>query len=419
MKVTKKDRIYKRLVKELDRNPQRISPLLARLYPKLYEYLREKNEVTTIHARLVYEYLQGHKPRRCKTCGKPPNFKNFKQGWMVFCCVSCMQHDPEVVAKRIATNRENHGTDWPSQSPEVRKKVIATLQENYGVDVPAKSKKILRKMQRTTLERYGVKNGSQSEIIKERKRRTFRKTSGGYDYPFQSPEAMKKAHATMLERYGAEFSTQSQTLREKTRRTNIRKYGVENVMQSPSVQAKGRETNLKRYGVPFPMQDPEVYHKRLFRVKHDTIHGKKFRFQGYEGITIRLLVEKYGVPVDRIHTKCRNFAYKSGGKNRRYYPDIRIHGPNTKLYIEVKSEYTAGFRKGIRSLDATVLRKVQAVVSKGYPILLVIVRPESKSKKAYVSHFLYATPGNMDWNLYEGKRNRRWLLAKFNEVRWA
>jgi hypothetical protein len=235
---------------------------------------------------------------------------------------------------------------------------------------------------------------------------------------------MKKAKITMVERYGAENSMQSFVLKEKTRNTNQKRYRFDNASSSPTIRKRVVDTYLRNYGVEHPMQNSEHYAAHIKKLHHTysmEAFGKTFSVQGYEDMAMHYLL-KWGIPVKYlVCEKMRNFIYTQNKVEHYYYPDLRIRHNDQKLYIEVKSAYTAGLEKGT-TVDPVVLSKGKAVVKAGYLFLLLVMRPNKDSskvkgeRKGSITHFILSTPKKPDWELHTGKRAKQEMKNKI--LKW-
>jgi hypothetical protein len=138
----------------------------------------------------------------------------------------------------------------------------------------------------------------------------------------------------------------------------VERYGVEHPLHSDELMDKKANTNLEKYGARSPMQNTEIRKKcqhRGFRVKQYTFpSGRIVDCQGYEPFAYDILLQE--VQEDDILVESDiaerddipEFWYEYEGKTHRYYPDICIW--SQKKIIEVKSEWTAGFKPEVLEL---------------------------------------------------------------------
>ena len=80
----------------------------------------------------------------------------------------------EYREKVAATNMENFGVPFASQSEEVKSRMANTFLSKYGVDNPLKLDSVREKVKKTCQERYNVEWFQQSELFQQRKRHKFR-----------------------------------------------------------------------------------------------------------------------------------------------------------------------------------------------------------------------------------------------------
>ena len=203
---------------------------------------------------------------------------------------------------------------------------------------------------------------------KEKRKQTVMKRYG-VENVAHLPESQIKKKKFNLEKYGVENVNQLEEFRQKARETNLRKYGQE----YPSHTEKGIETSLKRYGVRHPMQNFKVFQrvmKARFQVKtYTTKSGKQIKYQGYENVILKFLLEEMEIDESRIVTNRASipkifYLNPLTNKMSRYYPDIWIK--DSTLLIEVKSKFTLKFNTEI------TMAKQQACKSLGYQCVIAV-----------------------------------------------
>ena len=196
----------------------------------------------------------------------------------------------------------------------------------------------------TSLRRINL-NDPIKDISANEKRKLTVMTKYGVENISHLPEIIQKQKDSNFIKYGFENVNQVEEFRKKARTTNLLKYGKE----YPSHTEKCIETSLKRYGVRHPMQNVHVFNRVMkARYKIKTIKtktGKEIKYQGYEDVIIKFLLDM-GIDEDLIITNRSHIPkifYNNpiSKKTSRYYPDIWIAG--TKLLIEVKSKFTLKF----------------------------------------------------------------------------
>lgn len=104
----------------------------------------------------------------CKTCRTlVTRFIKSKNQWWEWCSNKCMSVDPEIVAKKAATNQKRFG-GHPMTNPECREKLKEHFINTLGVDNPSKSPSVKQKMKHTFVKNYGVDNPSKNQKIIEK-----------------------------------------------------------------------------------------------------------------------------------------------------------------------------------------------------------------------------------------------------------
>jgi hypothetical protein len=371
-----KKELYQRMLELHSASPRsfRVHGYLRDEFPKLCAKLKSDFDVEQLGWEHVFRYCHPKVSGKCGTCQKPTAFISDQRKFRDYCSLSCMQNSPEVRAKKEATNLKRRGTKWPTQSKEVRDKVEATNLKRFGVKHPAQSQTCQKKARKTNLRKYGVEHGMQNPEVRAKVVATNLAKSGGkYTTPFQDPKSMRKARRTMTERYGAPHSG-----------------------QVPELFAKGQKSRYTHYDV--------------------TLGGMGFRVQGYEDMALRLLL-KWGVPTKKIRCgRFDRFIYRAGGTKHSYYPDFYLSHGKQRVYVEVKSLYTAGLRTG--ELDSVIRAKGKAVVAEGRPFLLLVLRTKDQrsalrgNRVGWITHFMFSTPKRPDWKLYSKKSDKEQLKAR-------
>ena len=182
----------------------------------------------------------------CKTCQKTFVISFYLRNKRTYCSKSCANHDPEVVAKMVASQEE-------------------TFKEKYGMH-PMKTEKTKQNLRDSVKEKYGVDWISSSE--------------GWYD----------KVKENNLIKYGTEIYNNIEQMKE----TCLEKYGVDNYRKTDEYKEKYKETCLKKYGVPHASQSES------FKVEHYTSIFEKFMdnprfkdfnplfsFKEYQGVSFK------------------------------------------------------------------------------------------------------------------------------------
>lgn len=158
-------------------------------------------------------------------------------------------------------------------------------------------------------------------------------------------ELTKKRKTTNLKKYGVEIATQNPLINKKREETNIERYGVSCVSKLKKYEDKRKNTNMKRYGYEHPIQNSDIYQKQLNHRKQYKEHilpsGNIVKIQGYEGIALDILINKYNYKEEEIIIDRKLFPkilYEYRGNSKRYFVDIFI--PHENKIIEVKSKFT-------------------------------------------------------------------------------
>lgn len=221
-------------------------------------------------------------------------------------------------------------------NPEHKKEVSDRLQQKYGVKTTLALESVQQKRDETIMKKFGVDNVSKSPLIKQKKAETLKSNYG--DNPYSS----------------------GSIICEKKKETVMNRYGVENVSQSPLIRV--RQQKYLIYTSP---------------------SGKQYSYQGNEHYALKKLIEVDKYDENKIKTEkelCESgempeFEYvNKEGKNAVYFPDMRLENDDgTFTFVEVKSE-TNGYEKNIK-------RKIEAVRSKGYSIILWVVDSGGGTKK--------------------------------------
>ncbi len=372
--MNKKD-LYQKILSVRAASPTTFAPhgYLRDHHPKVLEQVQARFEVRIVKAEHLFSFLNPKINSKCKTCGGPTAFEDIVRGFKPYCSTSCVQNSADVRAKKEQTNLERRGVRWPAQSIEVLKKVRKTNLKRFGVEHAAQSKKCQKKARKTSRAKYGTDHPQQSKDVRDKVVATNLKNSGGlYTTPFQDPKSMAKARTTMTSRYGAAHSG-----------------------QVPELFAKGQKSRFTHYDV--------------------VLEGQRFRVQGYEDMAIRLLLE-WGVAAKKIHHEVHKFDYKLHGDEHAYYPDFYVEHLKQRVYVEVKSDYTAGLRGS--GLDARIVRKGKAVVKAGKPFLLMVIRTKDKrsvlrgKRVGWITNFMFSTPKRPDWKLYSKKVDKQILKQR-------
>jgi hypothetical protein len=142
-----------------------------------------------------------------------------------------------------------------------------------------------------------------------------------------------------------EIATQNPLVNKKREETNLERYGVTSVSKLKKYEDKRKLTNIERYGFEHPIQNSDIYQKQLnhrhqFK-EHVLPSGNIVKIQGYEGVAMNILINKYNYKEEEIIIDRKLFPeifYEYKKQTKRYFVDIFIPGDNK--IIEVKSKFT-------------------------------------------------------------------------------
>ena len=198
--------------------------------------------------------------KKCITCCKDFNAKRNSQR---FCCKSCAQHDPKVIEKMKASQRE-------------------TYSKHYGVEHPMKTKAVVDKFKQSMKNIYGV------------------------DAALKCIDFVKKSKDTKLNRYNnANYNNI-----EKNKQTCMSKYGVDSFTKTEMYKNKTELTCLKKYGVNHPSKTKQykLSHKiSMFEkfMKNDRFINfiPLFNVDEYDGVT-----KKFNKPYKFRCKRCNNIS---------------------------------------------------------------------------------------------------------------
>jgi len=223
---------------------------------------------------------------KCPICGKDVKWNVARKRWCKFCSTKCSTQNPDVQAKRKATNVAKFGTEYAIGAKEVRRKIEESFQNRYGVSSPGAILETIKKAKATNKERYGGWYMGTQEF-RNKSKETNKKTLG-VEYPAQSAEVNAKKHAT-----------------------NMEKYGVKETFSSPEVKKKRKKTMEEVYGAEYPMQSPELKREALRKSGHRRTGG----FKGYD---------YKGLSFDSTYELAYYLWLKHLGKSFIYHPDTPL-----------------------------------------------------------------------------------------------
>ena len=224
-------------------------------FKMLCKHVRHAHGITS--KEYYDKFFKSENEGKCLECGKPTRFKNFNDGYRLFCSSECSHKSVIPREKARKTLLKNYGVENPAQSEEVRNKMKKTNLERYGAENIYASEYGKQRIKETNLKKYGVEYASSANCVRKKRRKTMLNKYGETCYT-KTDKCKERVKKTNMERYGKEYFLQTDEYLEKSRLTNLKKYGVERVSQSPDVQAKMRKTCLERYGVECILQRSDI-----------------------------------------------------------------------------------------------------------------------------------------------------------------
>jgi hypothetical protein len=208
-----------------------------------------------------------------------------------------------------------------------------------------------------------------NELSPKEKRRLTVLKKYGVENVAHIPEFQRRKKISNLQKYGVDNVAHVPEFREKAKATNLAKYGEE----YPAHTEKSITTSLRRYGVRHPMQNFRVFQRVMsarFKIKSfEAESGTIFKYQGYEDVVIKFLLNEMGICEDRIITSRASipkifYNHPETKRISRYYPDIWIKGTN--LMIEVKSRFTLQFKPEV------IREKIEECQRRGFICIVVV-----------------------------------------------
>ena len=249
---------------------------------RLADHLKVKHQMTTEAYREVFDGVlvvaKGSLRQRAATVRERYGVDNVAQAVEIRqkLVENSRAADPDVVAKRKATNvaryghenpfggeggserarrgmKAKYGAENPQQVPEIRERTIKTTEERHGAPSTFETEGYRERFRKISQERFGADHPMQSE---EGKRRCFRTIQAhhGVDTVFALPEVQARAYASNLANHGGRHSQQCPEVLAKARETWMEKYGVDNPSKCEEIKARIKEVWMGKYGVPFPPQ---------------------------------------------------------------------------------------------------------------------------------------------------------------------
>lgn len=168
----------------------------------LATHIKEKHGVTS--KEYYDKFLIKGGEGKCALCGEKLRFRGIVRGYTKY-CKHCFFKAEETKEKIKATNLENLGVEWPTQSKTVREKWKLSSLEKYGTEYPTQSDEIKEKVRQTSRRKYGKDYYAQTDEHKERYINTCMERYGvenysqSEEYHQRYPGLLKKRLKTMKE----------------------------------------------------------------------------------------------------------------------------------------------------------------------------------------------------------------------------
>lgn len=145
-------------------------------------------------------------------------------------------------------------------------------------------------------------------------------------------------------------------------------------------------TCRRHYGTDSHMQNAEFFSnnlKRLHRIKRIRVGDRKFYLQGYEPQALKYMLQN-GVALDQVSDEPIAVKYwcTESHKTRTYHPDFILANDYTKLFVEIKSVYTARLDLDTNTFSKNIKNKRKGVLKAEYDYVMVVL----SGKGNYVRH---------------------------------
>jgi hypothetical protein len=343
----------------------------------------------TFKPKQLYDFLF---PRSRKTCCAPGctkavSFDSRKWRYRRYCCTSCIWKDPAVLEKRNANYlaKTNGKYSSPTQNPEINARQVTTRRATELL------------LSNGTRTHHNQRPGAGAKIGASAIANELVRSGGTRMHHMQRDDVI----ATMTK------IRNSDAYQEHRREIQLAKSAGKytHPMQRPDVSRRVASTAGKSYDVEFK--------------------GKVWCLQGYEDSALYRLIADGKIPPSVIQVNKRSFKYaqvKDSNSFRRYTPDLAVHIPKKKFYVEVKGTNIrfGGLNTKTNKMPKATLNKLRAVVAAGETIiLLVVTRSGSNGKrggsprKGKLSHYIVASPKKPHFEL---RTDFEWLYRLFAKL---
>jgi hypothetical protein len=221
-----------------------------------------------------------------------------------------------------------------------------------------------RRAEATMTKRYGVKNAGQSAELNEKRR------------------------GTMMERYGDTSPMRVPSIVAGYKRTLMEEYGVTNISQLSSTQETIRNNTFARHGVYSTNQLAEVAEKKRkngYKARIVVHSGRTFTLQGYEPQALRVLLDKFKIPLWCFDNKELAIPYDKADGEHFYFPDFVVGN----LIVEVKSLHTAGLNgyREAKRFRRNLVAKLKGAQADGKDFLLLVMGKKDNVVKCCFNSF--------------------------------
>jgi predicted nuclease of restriction endonuclease-like RecB superfamily len=201
---------------------------------------------------------------------------------------------------------------------------------------------------------------------------------------FKDPRTMEKRRLNELKRSGGKYINVTQ-------RPEVRKRNSF-VKSSVEYQNRLKQNELKRSKGKYchPSQRAET-RRLMYNSRHQryevVYRDYTWKVQGYEDIALSCMIKNLKVKPKWIKSVPLTFSFKYRKNKKatsfsRYIPDFLLETKKSKVYVEVKSSWTAGLKKnGQGNISSILKRKLKAVLKKGFPCLLLVIKSNDNSPK--------------------------------------
>lgn len=348
--------------------------LRRRIDPQILAFL-VSNLGVSFDRETLYRWLVEDARITCCSpgCNNATKFDGRSMEYKRYCSSACSWRDPATIALREENELARSGGMYKnvSQRPEVRAKSSEVKKtQNYKDGI---RKRELDRSNGASSDPRGRKSANEKRVASHRKNE-LRLSDGVRTNSSQREDVRSKISETL----------RSEQLQESLRNAELdRSKGLYcNPSQRPSARSAQRRSAFSRYEV--------VY------------NGFVWNVQGYEDVVLKFLVETVGICPEHISVpnELDSFKVPTENPNRfsRYIPDLYI---KNSLYVEVKSPWTAEFKKYGKSISDRLLDRGKSIAASGKCLLILIVSDVKGAKgtgvwrEGDIKSFALFTPSNV------------------------